>query len=122
MAAKLKKSPTLLEACYEFAQALENIIFEGIDIPYDIVLSNKLKVSGLFTGFYGLDDDNDIPYRRGTIKIGLQQNINLYHVLETLAHELIHVKQYAEGLPVTHGKSFKYWRRRIKKQFNIDVL
>ena len=122
MAAKLKKSPKLLETCYEFAQALENIIFEGIDMPYDIVLSNKLEVSGLFNGFYGLDEGNDMPYRRGTIKIGLRQNINLYHVLETLAHELIHAKQYAEGLPVNHGNSFEYWHRRIKKQFNIDIL
>lgn len=121
MAAKLKKSPTLLEACYEFAQALENIIFEGIDIPYDIVLSNTLKVSGLFTGSIEIDQYEKVK-RIGRIKIGLKQNINLYHVLETLAHELIHAKQYADGLEVNHGKSFKYWRRKIKKQFNIDIL
>lgn len=121
MAAKLKKSLALLNSCYAFAATLEREIFVDIGIPYNIVLSNKLKVSGLFTGFFDLDEDN-ILYRRGTIKIGLQQNINLYHVLETLAHELIHAKQYANGDCVNHGKSFKFWRRKIKKQFNIDVL
>jgi hypothetical protein len=39
----------------------------------------------------------------------------------TLIHEMVHLYQFQFNHSVDHKKSFKAWRRRIKKQMGVDI-
>lgn len=59
-------------------------------------------------GFY--DDDPYEPRIHIDARCKTKQ-----HMLDTLAHEMVHQLQHQRGLPMTHGRFFKAWAKKAAK-------
>lgn len=73
----------------------------------------------------------------GIYCIGLYEDLDDYHLIKlsrseiwtkpellaTIIHEYIHAWQSENDLPINHSRSgdFPYWRRRIKRAYNLDI-
>lgn len=71
----------------------------GSDMPYPVY------------GYYDSEDN--------TIHIDSRCKTKA-HVLSTLAHEMVHQLQEQRGLPLTHGRFFQAWEKKLKK-YGLDI-
>ena len=98
---------------YKLFRFYNKTIFNNALIKPKIMWFNKKGYDGMFEGDWIRGYDN---YFKARIKIN-----ECAEVHSTLLHEMVHLYQYQFNHTVNHKKSFKAWRRRIKKQMGIDI-
>ena len=52
-----------------------------------------------------------------TFTITIEKSLSLHEVISTIAHEMVHVKQYARN-ELTHVDGKHMWKSRLYKKFN----
>lgn len=89
-------------------------VFGGILMPCQLTygVSGLKNVMGLC---YALDGG------RARIHIETSPYWLRCDLLATLAHEMVHQYQHQNGLPMTHGKSFKQWAAPIRRTTGLTI-
>lgn len=87
--------------------------------PVILRVCRSIKVGGVdCIGLYtDMDDFHEIKLSRSEIWTKPE-------LLATVIHEYIHAWQSENNLPLNHSRSgdFTYWQRRIKRNYNLDIL
>ena len=82
---------------------------EQLDMEKDIVVRYNFKMPNKFEIYHGLAYQN--KKNKHIYQIVIMMNHNKYSLLSTLAHEMIHVKQMANGeLRIDEKTKRKYWK------------
>lgn len=95
---------------YKLFKFYNKTLFNNQLIKPRIRWFNKKGFDGLFEG------ESDGEYIFAQIKINENAEVH-----STLIHEMVHLYQFQFNHNVNHGKSFKAWHRRIKKQMGINI-
>ncbi len=76
-----------------------------------------LKIRGGFDGYCYIHDDEDNIYRPKYFSIDIDRNLTLKQTLETLAHEMVHLRQFRNG-ELGHRETYTLWRGRL---YRVDL-
>lgn len=80
-----------------------------LDIKNDPTVNITFKFPRMYTFYYGIAGKS--KKKENTYEIIIMMNHNKYELISTLAHEMIHVKQMANGeLEIDQETGKKYWK------------
>lgn len=95
---------------------IEKLLLEAVsfyssklDIKNDPTINVTFEFPKMYTFFYGITGKN--KKEENTYEIIIMMNHNKYELISTLAHEMVHVKQMANGeLEIDQETEKKYWK------------
>ena len=86
-------------------------------VTVNIVIQKDLYLKEKVQGLSWIDDDE---YRPRKFKIQVEEQSKLRHMLETIAHEMIHIKQWASGDMYEYSDGFR--TKFKKKAYNTKKM
>lgn len=88
-----------------------DLMGDRLGLILHVKFTNILKRENLY-GVCEIDDDTP-PTRPRKFHIEIDKTLSLYEQLETLAHELVHVRQWARGHMYNYADSRIRYKNRI---------
>jgi hypothetical protein len=108
-------TPTIIRFAYEFL--CECPPFDKWNLPDGDSVDFSVSKSRLDHGWITTGRRR----KRPRITISETTTGHTPKLLETLAHEMVHLHQYLTGQPQTHGKAFKSLAARVCKIHGFDL-
>lgn len=102
-------TPETLRAAYDFLRVTKP--FNRWGLPPGDALKFAVTHSPHYYGDYSA---------RGILRVSARMNGHTVSILETLAHEMIHVFQHANGRPMTHARWFNALAAQVCKHHGFD--
>lgn len=63
-----------------------------------------------------------VPNADDTVRITINSSFSSRRLfLSVLVHEMVHAWEHALGYPLSHGKRFIQWRKRIKRLTTLEL-
>jgi hypothetical protein len=110
----LKLHPEMLVAAYEYLRTTEP--FKAWNLPHsDDVGFHVVKTSVMSADF---SVENGMPI----IRVSLAKNGHTNSLMETMAHEMIHLRQHLTKDREVHGRRFQKMAARVCKAHGFDPL
>lgn len=108
----LKLNPEILRCAYDYLNATEPFVRWNLPDSEDVTF--RVAKTRAAHGWH-------IASRRGhTIAISSGSTGHTTSLMATMAHELIHVHQSANGLPLNHGAAFKKLAAKVCRCHGFD--
>lgn len=111
----LRLTPENLPAAYEYLRACEP--FSAWKLPHADDLEFRVT---RHKDRFGHFDDKDGKKKFPDISISEVHVKTTATLMETMSHELIHLKDYLDGKPISHGVAFKRRAARVCKAHGFD--
>lgn len=118
-------TPEILERAYEYLRATPPFnkwkLPDADDVIFSVSAEKKLY------GHYQYDADARHPEKLNHhITVSEYKNPRSHVMMETLAHEMIHLHQRVSGLKTgyhsaSHGRLFKRWAAQVCKAHGFDL-